>query len=108
MKRRTDPALIAPIADPEGQLVEVQSIWGSTARKTLDKRLDEIDDIFMKYTPELGKCKMAKHSVEVVPGAVPIVECHPKRQNVQTKKYVTPRSTCTGQDSTLTNPLSEW
>ena len=71
VKRRTDPALMAPIPGPEAQLDEVRGLWGSTASDTLSKLLNEFDDLFMKFKADIGKCKIAKHPVEVEPGAVP-------------------------------------
>ena len=43
-RKRTGPALLAPIPDPEAQFDEVQNLWGSTARDTLDKLLQEFDE----------------------------------------------------------------
>ena len=71
VKKRTDPALLAPIPGPEAQLDEVRNLWGSTARDTLEKLLSEFGDLFMKYKADIGKCKIAKHPVELEPGAVP-------------------------------------
>ena len=75
VKKRTNPALLTPIPGPEAQLVEVRSLWGSTARDTLGKLRPELDDIFSKYKADIGKCKIAKHPKEVEPGAVPNREC---------------------------------
>ena len=58
---------MAPIPGPEG-------LWGSTASDTLSKLLNEFDDLFMKFKGDIGKCKTAKHLVEVEPGAVPHCE----------------------------------
>ena len=69
--KRTDPALMAPIPGPEAQLDEVRGLWGSAASATLGKLLNEFDDFFMKYKADIGKCKIAKHPVELEPGAVP-------------------------------------
>ena len=71
IKKRTDPALIAPIPGPEAQLDEVRNLWGPAASDTLDKLLKEFDDLFMKYKADIGKCQIAKHLVEVEPGAIP-------------------------------------
>ena len=71
IKKRTDPALMAPIPGPEAQLDEVRGLWGSTASDTLSKLLNEFDDLFMKFKADIGKCKIAKHPVEVEPGAIP-------------------------------------
>ena len=48
IKKRTDPALMAPIPGPEAQLDEVRSLWGPAASDTLNKLLKEFDDLFMK------------------------------------------------------------
>ena len=41
------------------------------ASDTLSRLLTEFDDLFLKYKADIGKCKTAKHTVEVEPGAVP-------------------------------------
>ena len=69
--KRTDPALVAPIPGPEAQLDEVHNLWGSTARDTLEKLLSEFDDLSMKYKADIGKCRIAKHPIELEPEAVP-------------------------------------
>ena len=71
IKRRTDPALMAPIPGPETQLDEVRNLWDSTASDTLSKLLSVFDDLFMKYKADIIKCKIDKHTVEIEPGAVP-------------------------------------
>ena len=48
VKKRTNPALLAPIPAFLAQLDEVRNLWGSTARDTLEKLLSEFDDFFMK------------------------------------------------------------
>ena len=62
---------MAPIPRPESQLEEVQKLWGQTARDSLDNILTEFDDLFMKHKVDIGSCKIAKHTVEVEPGATP-------------------------------------
>ena len=49
----------------------MRGLWGPAASDTLTKLLKEFDDLFMKYKADIGKCKIAKHPVEVEPGAVP-------------------------------------
>ena len=71
VRKRTDPDLLAPIPGPESQLEEVQKLWGQTARDSLDNILTEFDDLFMKHKADIGQCKIAKHTVEVEPGATP-------------------------------------
>ena len=46
-------------------------MWGQTARDSLDNILTEFDDLFMKHKADIGRCKIAKHTVEVEPGATP-------------------------------------
>ena len=70
-KKRTNPALMAAIPGPEAQLDEVRGLWGSHASDPLSKFLNELDDLFMNYKADIGKCEIAKHPVEVEPGAVP-------------------------------------
>ena len=71
IKKRTDPALMASIPGPEAQLDKARGLWSPTVSDTLSKLLREFDDLFMKYKADIGKCKIAKHPVEVEPGAVP-------------------------------------
>ena len=71
VRKRTDPYLLAPTPGPVSQLVEVQKLWGQTARDSLDNILTEFDDLFMKHKADIGRCKIAKHTVEVEPGATP-------------------------------------
>ena len=91
VKKRTDPALMAPSPGPEAQLDEVRDLWGSTAGDTLSRLSTEFDDLFMKYKADIGKCKIAKHTVEVEPGAVPHRQGARRmsltRQNVLTRKF---------------------
>ena len=46
-------------------------MWGQTARDSLNNNLTEIYDHFMKQKADNGRCKTAKHTVEVEPGATP-------------------------------------
>ena len=71
VRKRTDPDLLAPIPGPESQLEEVQKLWGQTARDSLDNILTEFDDLFKKHKADIGRCKIAKHTVEVEPEATP-------------------------------------
>ena len=71
IRKRTDPDLLAPIPGPESQLEEVQKLWGQTARDSLNNILTEFDDLFMKHKADIGRCTIAKHPVELEPGAIP-------------------------------------
>ena len=71
IRKRTDPDLLAPIPGPESQLEEVQKLWGKTARDSLNNILTEFDDLFMKHKADIGRCTIAKHPVELEPGATP-------------------------------------
>ena len=44
VKKRTDPALMAPMPGSEAQLDEVCGLWGSAASETLSKLLNEFDE----------------------------------------------------------------
>ena len=44
---------------------------GQTTCKPLDNLLTEFDDLFMKHKVDIDRCKIAKHTVEVEPGATP-------------------------------------
>ena len=71
IRKRTDPDLLAPIPGPDSQLQEVKKLWGASACESLDNILNEFDDLFMKRKAEIGRCTIAKHTIDVEPGAVP-------------------------------------
>ena len=71
VRKRTDPDLMAPIPGPDSQLQEVKNLWGASACESLGNILDEFDDLFMKRKADIGRCTIAKHTVEVEPGVVP-------------------------------------
>ena len=71
IRKRTDPELMAPIPGPESQLQAVKDLWGASACESLSNLLDEFDELFMKHKADIGRCTIAKHTVEVEPGAVP-------------------------------------
>ena len=50
---------------------EVQKLWGQTARNCLNNIITVFDDLFMKQKADIGRCKIAKLTVEVEPGAIP-------------------------------------
>ena len=62
---------MAPIPGPDSQLQEVRDLWGASACESLGRILNEYDDLFMKHKADIGRCTIAKHTVEVEPGAVP-------------------------------------
>ena len=71
VRKRTDPDLLAPIPGPDSQLQEVKKLWGASACEYLGNIRNEVDDLFMKRKADIGRCTIAKHTVEVEPGAVP-------------------------------------
>ena len=71
IRKRTDPELMAPIPGPDSQLKEVKDLWGASACESLGNILNEFDDLFMKHKADIGRCTIAKHPVEVEPGAIP-------------------------------------
>ena len=71
IRKRTDPELMAPVQGPESQLKEVQDLWGPKASASLESIPTELDDLFMKHKADIGRCTIAKHPVEIEPGAVP-------------------------------------
>ena len=71
IRKRTDPELMAPIPGPDSQLQEVKDLWGASACESLGRILNEFDGLFMKHKADIGRCTVAKHTVEVEPGAVP-------------------------------------
>ena len=71
VRKRTDPELMAPVQGPESQLKEVQNLWGLKASASLENTLTEFDDLFMKHKADIGRCTIAKHPVELEPGAIP-------------------------------------
>ena len=84
IRKRTDPELMAPIPGPDSQLQEVKDLWGTSACESLGKILNEFDDLFMKYKADIGRCTIAKHTVEVEPGV--LVGCPLKRLSVPIKR----------------------
>ena len=71
IRKRTDQELMAPVQGPESQLKEVQDLWGPKASASLESIPTEFDDLFMKHKADIGRCTIAKHPVEIEPGAVP-------------------------------------
>ena len=71
IRKRTDPELMAPVQGPASQLKEVQDLWGPKASASFENILTEFDDLFMKHKADIGRCVIAKHPVDVEPGAVP-------------------------------------
>ena len=90
IRKRTDPELMTSIPGPDSQLQEVIDLWGASASESLGKILNEFDDLFMKHKADIGRCTIAKHTVEVEPGAVPhrqvLVGCPLKRLSVPIKR----------------------
>ena len=74
IRKRTDPDILAPISGPDSQLQEVKKLWGASACESLGNILNEFDDLFMKRKADIGRCTIAKHTIEVEPGAVPHCE----------------------------------
>ena len=70
VQKCTKSTLLAHFPGTEAQLDGVRNLWESTARDTLEKLLTDVDDLFMKYKADIGKCKKAKQLLEVEPGAV--------------------------------------
>ena len=68
-RKRTDPQLLKPIPGPD--LSSVLSSWGEGARDKLASVLSEYDDLFMKNKSDIGRCKIAKHRIELEPDAIP-------------------------------------
>ena len=64
-RANTDPQLLKPIPGPD--LSSVLSSWGEGARDQLAKILNEYDDLFMKHKADIGKCRIAKHRIELEP-----------------------------------------
>ena len=68
-RERTDPQLLKPIPGPD--LSSVLSSWGKGARDQLASVLNEYDDLFKKDKADIGRCKIAKHCIELEPEAIP-------------------------------------
>ena len=71
IRKRADPDLLSPIPGPDSQLQEVKKLWGASACESLHNILNEFDDLFMKRKADIGRCTIAKHTIEVEPEAVP-------------------------------------
>ena len=52
-------------------LSAVAPTWGESIKSRLEKLLFEFDDLFMKHKADIGRCKIAKHRIEVLPDAIP-------------------------------------
>ena len=70
VRKRTDPELMAPIPGPDSQLQEVENLWGASACESLGNFVNEFDDLFMKQKADIGRCTIAKHTIEEEPGAL--------------------------------------
>ena len=68
-RKRTDPQLLKAIPGPD--LSSVLSSWGEEARNKLETILNEYEDLFMKNKSDIGRCKIAKHKIELEPEAIP-------------------------------------
>ena len=68
-RERTDPQLLKAIPGPD--LTSVLSSWGEGARDKLEIILNEYSDVFMKNKSDIGRCKIAKHKIELQPEAIP-------------------------------------
>ena len=69
MQKRPDPRLLNAISGPN--LSSVLSFWGKEARDKLGGFVSECDDLFMKNKADIGRCKIAKHRIDLKPEAVP-------------------------------------
>ena len=68
-RKRTDPQLLKAIPGPD--LSSVLSPWGEEGRNKLETILNEYEDLFMKNKCDIGRCKFAKHKIELEPEAIP-------------------------------------
>ena len=68
-RKCTNPQLLKAIPGPD--LSSVLSLWGEEARDKLEVILTEYEDLFMKNKSDIGKCKIAKHRLELEPEAIP-------------------------------------
>ena len=68
-RKRTDARLLKPMSGPD--LFSALSSWGEEARDKLDDTLHEYEYLFMNNESDIGKCKIAKHRIELEPEAVP-------------------------------------
>ena len=73
-RARTDPQLLKAIPGPD--LSSVLSFRGEVTRDQLANVLSEYDDLFMKHKADIGRCKIAKHRIELEPDALPHREGH--------------------------------
>ena len=69
VRKRTDPELLKPIPGPD--LKTVACNWGEKTKVDLENLLLEYDELFMKHKADIGRCKIAKHRIEVEPDAIP-------------------------------------
>ena len=71
IRKRTDPELTAPLPGRDSHLKEVKDLWGASACESLGNIFREFDDLFMKHKADIGRCTIAKHTVDIEPGAIP-------------------------------------
>ena len=67
-RKTTDTQLLKAIPGPD--LSSVLSSWGE-ARNKLEIILNEYEDLFMKNKSDIGRCKIAKHKIELELEAIP-------------------------------------
>ena len=72
--KRSNSELMAPTPVPDSQLQEDKDLWCASACESLGNTLNEIDALFMKHKADIGRCTIAKHPIEVEPGAIPHCE----------------------------------
>ena len=68
-RKSTDPQLLKAIPGPD--LSSVLSSWGEEARDKLEVILTEYEALFLNNKSDIGKCKIAKHRIELEPEAIP-------------------------------------
>ena len=69
-RKRRDPQLLKAIPGPN--LSSILSSWtGEETEDKLETILKEYEDLFMINRSDIGRCKIAKHRIQLEPEAVP-------------------------------------
>ena len=68
-KKDLDPELLTPVPAPDFN--DVRETWGVEAVKQLEELIEEYNTVFMQYKGDIGKCKIAKHRIRLLPDCIP-------------------------------------
>ena len=107
-KKDLNPELLTPVPAPDFN--DVRETWGADAVKQLEELIEEYNSVFMQYKGDIGKCKIAKHRIRLLPDCVPHREGARRMTPEKAAKANQEVTTLTrfGIDSTFVFPLGLW